>query len=77
MATTSRSDEAMRRRGIRLAVLIVVWDVIEGAVAITAGLVTSTVILGSASLVTASAPAGGWLGSNVAAVRESRRARGL
>ena len=37
--------EALRRRGIRLAILIVVWDVIEGAVAVTAGLAASSIAL--------------------------------
>ena len=33
-----RDDERLRRRGLRLAWFIVVWDVIEGAIAATAGL---------------------------------------
>jgi len=39
------SRDAMRRRGIGLAVLIVVWDVIEGAVAVTAGLAAGSIAL--------------------------------
>jgi len=35
----------LRRRGIRLAVLIIVWDVIEGAVAVTAGLAAGSIAL--------------------------------
>lgn len=45
MAATTTSDEALRRRGIRLAALIVVWDVIEGAMAITAGLAAGSIAL--------------------------------
>ena len=44
MATTM-SDEALRRRGIRLAALIVVWDVIEGGVAVGAGLAAGSIAL--------------------------------
>jgi divalent metal cation (Fe/Co/Zn/Cd) transporter len=36
---------ALRRRGLRLAWLIVVWDVIEGAVAITAGIAAGSIAL--------------------------------
>jgi len=43
--TTDVDTEALRRRGIRLAVLIVVWDVIEGIVAITAGLAAGSIAL--------------------------------
>jgi len=35
----------LRRRGIRLAVLIIVWDVIEGAVAVAAGLAAGSIAL--------------------------------
>ena len=35
----------LRRRAIGLAVLIIVWDVIEGAVAVTAGLVAGSIAL--------------------------------
>jgi len=35
----------LRRRGIRLAVLIIVWDVIEGIVAVTAGLAAGSIAL--------------------------------
>lgn len=37
--------EALRRRGIRLALLIVVWDVFEGAIAVTAGLAAGSIAL--------------------------------
>jgi divalent metal cation (Fe/Co/Zn/Cd) transporter len=37
--------ERLRRRGIKLAVLIVVWDVAEGAVAVTAGLAAESIAL--------------------------------
>lgn len=43
-ATDARTEE-LRRRGIRLALLIVVWDVIEGAVAVTAGLAAGSIAL--------------------------------
>lgn len=39
------SRRVLRRRGIRLAVLIVIWDVIEGAVAVTAGLASGSIAL--------------------------------
>lgn len=39
------STESLRRRGMRLAVLIVVWDLIEGAVAVTAGLAAGSIAL--------------------------------
>lgn len=38
-------DVALRRRGLQLAWLIVVWDVIEGAVAITAGIAAGSIAL--------------------------------
>lgn len=37
--------EALRRRAIRVAVLIVIWDVIEGTVAVTAGLAAGSIAL--------------------------------
>lgn len=37
--------ETLRRRGMRLAWFIVVWDVIEGAVAVTAGLAVGSIAL--------------------------------
>ena len=37
--------ERLRRRGLRLAWFIVVWDVIEGAVAVTAGLAAGSIAL--------------------------------
>ena len=37
--------ERLRRRGLRLAWSIVVWDVIEGAVAVTAGLAAASIAL--------------------------------
>jgi hypothetical protein len=39
------STEMLRRRGIRLAILIVVWDVIEGAIAVTAGVASGAIAL--------------------------------
>jgi len=47
-ATGSERDAGthrLRRRGIRLAALIVVWDVIEGAVAVAAGLAAGSIAL--------------------------------
>lgn len=38
-------SQELRRRGIRLAWLIVIWDVIEGAVAVTAGLAAGSIAL--------------------------------
>lgn len=38
-------DEALRRRAQRLAWLIIGWDVIEGVVAVTAGLVAGSIAL--------------------------------
>jgi divalent metal cation (Fe/Co/Zn/Cd) transporter len=37
--------ERLRRRGLRLAWFIVVWDLIEGAVAVTAGLAAGSIAL--------------------------------
>ena len=37
--------EALRRRGLQLAWFIVVWDVIEGVVAVTAGLAAGSIAL--------------------------------
>ncbi|UQU67451.1 cation transporter [Couchioplanes caeruleus] len=39
------ADEAQRRRALRLAWLIVVWDIIEGAIAVTAGLAAGSIAL--------------------------------
>ena len=39
------SDDALRRRGLRLAVFIIVWDVIEGAVAVTEGIRAGSIAL--------------------------------
>lgn len=44
-AAESRSEEVLRRRGLRLAALIVIWDVIEGVVAVAAGLASGSVAL--------------------------------
>ena len=47
-STASERDagvQALRRRGRRLAVLIVAWDLIEGAVAVTAGLASGSIAL--------------------------------
>ena len=40
-----RDTERLRKRGLRLAWFIVVWDVIEGAVAVTAGLAAGSIAL--------------------------------
>lgn len=40
-----RSQEALRKRGLRLAWLIVVWDVLEGAIAVTAGVIANSIAL--------------------------------
>ena len=45
MPPTTTTDETLRRRGIRLALLIVAWDVIEGVVAVTAGLAAGSIAL--------------------------------
>lgn len=49
MARTARADtvrtQSLRRRGIRLAVLIIIWDVIEGIIAVTAGLRAGSIAL--------------------------------
>ena len=39
------SDDVLRRRGLRLAVFIIVWDVIEGVVAVTAGIRAGSIAL--------------------------------
>ncbi|MEU0108439.1 cation transporter [Streptomyces sp. NPDC006251] len=38
-------QETLRRRALRLAVFIVIWDVAEGAVAVTAGLLAGSIAL--------------------------------
>ena len=40
-----RDTERLRKRGLRLAWFIVVWDMIEGAVAVTAGLAAGSIAL--------------------------------
>ena len=40
-----RDTERLRRRGLRLAWFIVVWDVIEGVIAVTAGLAAGSIAL--------------------------------
>lgn len=45
MAPTDSSQETLRRRGLRLAWFIVVWDIIEGAVAVTAGVLAGSIAL--------------------------------
>ncbi|MDX8143250.1 cation transporter [Lentzea sp. BCCO 10_0061] len=40
-----RSEEHLVRRGLALAWLIVVWDVVEGAVAVTAGIAADSIAL--------------------------------
>lgn len=42
---TDVGTATLRRRGIRLAVLIIVWDVIEGIVAVTAGRAAGSIAL--------------------------------
>lgn len=44
-ALTGGDTERLRRRGLRLAWFIVVWDFIEGAVAVTAGLAAGSIAL--------------------------------
>lgn len=44
-AARDASEATLRRRGIRLALLIVVWDVIEGVVAVAAGLAAGSIAL--------------------------------
>lgn len=44
-AVAGADTERLRRRGLRLAWFIVVWDVIEGAVAVTAGLAAGSIAL--------------------------------
>lgn len=39
------TEATLRQRAIRLALLIVVWDVLEGAIAITAGIVAGSIAL--------------------------------
>ena len=41
----STDTAALTRRGLRLAWLIVVWDLIEGTVAVTAGLAAGSIAL--------------------------------
>ena len=45
MSTEPSREEALRRRGLRLAWFIVVWDVVEGVVAVTAGLAAGSIAL--------------------------------
>ncbi|MTD47530.1 cation transporter [Conexibacter sp. W3-3-2] len=45
MNASSHATEALRRRGLALAWFIVVWDVIEGVIAITAGLAAGSIAL--------------------------------
>lgn len=44
-AVAGTDTERLRRRGLRLAWFIVVWDVIEGAVAVTAGVAAGSIAL--------------------------------
>ena len=44
-AEPAATTESLRRRGLRLAWFIVVWDVIEGTVAVTAGLAAGSIAL--------------------------------
>ena len=43
--SATADQEALRRRGLRLAWFIVVWDLIEGVVAVTAGLAAGSIAL--------------------------------
>ena len=45
VAAPRREQEALRRRGLQLAWFIVVWDLIEGVVAVTAGLAAGSIAL--------------------------------
>lgn len=40
-----RDAEALRRRGLRLAWFVVVWDLVEGVVSVTAGLAANSIAL--------------------------------
>lgn len=42
---TERSRETLVRRGRRLAYFTIVWDVIEGAIAVTAGIIAGSIAL--------------------------------
>ena len=44
-AVADRQQESLRRRGLYLAVFIIVWDLIEAAVAVTAGLAAGSIAL--------------------------------
>lgn len=47
MTATGAQQERLRRRGLRLAYFIIGWDLIEGAIAVTAGLAAnSTALIG-------------------------------
>ena len=43
--TQQPDDRALQQRGLRLAYFIIVWDVIEGIVAVTAGLIANSIAL--------------------------------
>jgi hypothetical protein len=43
--TATATTEALRRRGLRLAWLVVTWDVVEGVVAVAAGLAAGSIAL--------------------------------
>lgn len=45
MAPPDSSQETLRSRGLRLAWFIVVWDIIEGAVDVTAGVLAGSIAL--------------------------------
>lgn len=45
MSPAASREEALRRRGLRLAWFIVAWDVVEGVVAVTAGLAAGSIAL--------------------------------
>jgi divalent metal cation (Fe/Co/Zn/Cd) transporter len=58
--TTALRDEAgLRRRGLQLAWFIIVWDVIEGIVAVTAGLLAGSIALVSFGIDSGSCAAAG------------------
>jgi divalent metal cation (Fe/Co/Zn/Cd) transporter len=45
MTQSTTTEGSLQKRGLRLAWFIVVWDVIEGAVAVTAGLIAGSIAL--------------------------------
>jgi len=43
--SSSHEQERLRRRGLRLAAFIVAWDLVEGTVAVTAGIAAGSIAL--------------------------------